>query len=355
MTFVTIMALLASTLSSDQLVLTGRSGDETALYSFAIDEEQFHKIGPGRNDGSPRWSPDGDSIAFETDTDTGRGIGIIDAAGEGLTVVSNLYASNRWPRWSPDGKRLAYSSGTSPNEVIVVYDLETRGETVWGGQQTGLLQPVWLSTPSLLRSALQEDERYQSYSVESLSSKGLILAIGRSVVEEVQSTVIKLVTPTVCLPAPEELLDTPNNTYVEWSAEPSKNDRAIAYESNDGGDREIFIASKGKVFDVSNHFSTDWNPVWSPDGKWLIFESFREKRWGLYRVHRDTSRLFVVASEPGMDFVSPDWSADSENIISIIRVGDQHFLGMLTRGGELKKQFELPFSAASDPKWRPVR
>jgi Tol biopolymer transport system component len=354
MSYVTLISVLISAFPTNEIALIGTTDEESALYLFKLDQKTFQKIGPGKQDGSPRWSPDGQWIAFETNVDSGRGVGLVKGNGTEFKIVTKKNTTNHQPRWSRDSKKIAYSSGQAPNEVIVVYDLETGTESIWGAYQTGLLRPVWLATSSLLSASLQENESIQFPSTGSSSETRVLLAISRTQVGKTQSTSLILVTPDQCFPVPDEILDTPDNAYVEWAAEPSKNDKAIAYESNDGGDREIFIASKGKVFDVSNHHSTDWNPVWSPDGKWLVFESFRNKRWGLYRVHRDTSRLFVVAEEHGKDFIYPDWSPDNRQVIAIIRSNGQQYMAIVSKEGELLNQYDLPFSMAKDLKWRPA-
>jgi dipeptidyl aminopeptidase/acylaminoacyl peptidase len=354
MSFAALISVLISVFPTNEITLIGTTDEGAALYLFKLEEETIQKIGPGNQDSSPRWSPDGQWIAFETDSEIGRGIGLVREDGSDFHIVSQKNTTNHQPRWSADSQKIAYSSGQALNEVIVVYDLESETESIWGGYQTGLLRPVWLETSSLLNTSLMQKNIVQFPEEHPRPSTGVLLAIGRTTSHKTQSTSLKLVTSEQCFSAPEQLLDTPDNSYVEWSAEPSKNDRAIAYESNDGGDREIFIAYKDKVFDVSNHHSTDWNPVWSPDGKWLVFESFRKKRWGLYRVHRDTSRIFVVADEEEKEFIYPTWSPDSQQIASIILSDGKHYLGVITKEGKLIKQYDLPLSLAEDPQWKPA-
>ena len=71
--------------------------------------------GEGWNDADPQWSPDGRRIAFVSDRsghafdesyDTD--IWVIDANGDRLTKISDQKTEDASPRWSPDGQTIAY-------------------------------------------------------------------------------------------------------------------------------------------------------------------------------------------------------------------------------------------------------
>src|SRR5581483_10478038 len=67
------------------------------------------------NDTDPQWSPDGTKIAFVSDR-TGKAfddsrntdVWVIAAEGGPLTKISNHAEADRSPRWSPDGKTIAF-------------------------------------------------------------------------------------------------------------------------------------------------------------------------------------------------------------------------------------------------------
>ena len=67
------------------------------------------------NDADPQWSPDGRRIAFVSDR-TGQAfdesrntdVWVVDAAGGPLTKISDHEEGDRSPRWSPDGRTIAF-------------------------------------------------------------------------------------------------------------------------------------------------------------------------------------------------------------------------------------------------------
>ena len=69
------------------------------------------------NDADPQWSPDGARIAFVSDR-TGKAfdeghntdVWVIDATGGALTKISDHETGDNSPRWSPDGKTIAFIS-----------------------------------------------------------------------------------------------------------------------------------------------------------------------------------------------------------------------------------------------------
>jgi len=199
---------------------------------------------------------------------------------------------NGTPRWSPDGARLAYSAAQSEHEALaqrlMIYDLAANSETEWGGGRPGLLRPVWLDDARILAIMLMPTERELTMDIALVSEKQ-------------------------AMPLPPEALPSKQGRYAEWAVEPAPGGRSVAFESNDGGDREIFVFDwrKGAV-DVSNHRAADWNPVWAPDGENLLFESFRGGRRGLYLVYPKTMRTYPWAVHPEYNNWDPTWSPDGQ-------------------------------------------
>jgi len=351
------------------LLLLGRAGPSGQIAYLAGTEQEdlcvcvldvatgaVTRVGPGECDRAPVWSPDGAWIAFATrHASEGVGIELVRADGSQRRRIAHAYSINTSPRWSPDGTRLLYSS-RGPGAGIMVYDLRTRTETEWNAGETRLMRPVWVENMKLLYSLKQLEEAVYGVSrLEGLAGdfnqSGAVLAIGLIGEPGRLETDIFIATASGALPIVPAVLNP--GDYVEWAVEINREGSMIAFESNDGGDREIFVFSQRGLADVSNHRAADWNPVWSPDGDWLAFESFRNGRRGIYRVYPETVRVFPVAVSQEADSWHPAWSPDGAWVAFVSdRTGDPEIY-VTDVGGKQTQQ--LTFHAGPDyaPAWRP--
>lgn len=331
---------------------------ERCVYVLDLATGQTTQVGKGAGDGPPRWSPDAARLAFETTTEKGSAIYVVRADGSEGMLIEHAQAVNQSPRWSPDSRKLAYATGPPTAQRISVFDLESGTETPWGSPQSGLMRPVWISGTGLLNKLIDRDDPIgqsitQLFSDRPSDAEGL-LAIGFTGGARDRSTDLFVVTQNETLSFPSWALPS-RGLYAEWAVERARGNRGIAFESNDGGDREIFVLTREGVYDVSNHRAADWNPIWSPDGKWVAFESFRTGQRGIYRVHHGTNRVFPIAESDNADNWAPDWSPDGQWLIFVSnRTGTESLYLTDYRAKEPPQRFIIQGSTACfAPAWRP--
>jgi len=86
------------------------------------------------NDLDPHWSPDSTRIAFvsnrtghEFDNDHNTDVWVISAAGGALTKISEHEGPDRSPRWSPDGKTIAYLGSEAEEDPAQIFFAPAEG------------------------------------------------------------------------------------------------------------------------------------------------------------------------------------------------------------------------------------
>ena len=80
------------------------------------------------------------------------------------------------------------------------------------------------------------------------------------------------------------------------------------FRSRDGN-MEIYVMNlRTKAFHrLTNHPGRDYHPVWSPEGRWIAFESHRTGIRHIYKIEPDGSNLQQLTHERNSNH-HPDWS-----------------------------------------------
>lgn len=339
--------------------IAGESQSDWQVTVMELSSGALTVLGQGQCDSHPQWSPDGDRIAYQSKEPEGLGIRIASVDTGSDIAVPHRFSWNYTPRWSPDGKKLVYISegDAAPLQSIVVYDLESQTETIWGGTWRGFLQSSWMSTLELMK-AIDPDDQEAAEALGLFQMKkeadvnGALIAMGVIGEPPRLRTELYLVTPSLATPLLPFILPD-SSRYVKCSALSDHKGRQIVFESNDGGDREIFVLGRRGITNVTNHPAADWNPTWSPDNLWLAFESFREGRRGLFKTLVSTANVSPVIIGDHFDCWHADWSPDGEWIVFVSDMSGTAQLHLIRPDGSDLRQITEGPGESLNPVWRP--
>jgi Tol biopolymer transport system component len=227
----------------------------------------------------PSVSPDGAWIAFESTRTGSSAVWSMRIDGTGTRRLTDAGLECFDPCWGPGGSSILYSSRRANGEEIYALELSTRREKQ-------LTDSFWNSI------------------LPALSFDGSTIACARN---KLGWDVYRMNADGSGITA---LTAKGGNCRPDWSSDGKR----IAYvsDSADGkGDVWIMDADGGnKIRVTGDDDSYDYNPAWSPDGKWIVYETARGSKsnpWSLaiISVGGGTPALLTP---PGDNDRFPDWA-----------------------------------------------
>ena len=287
-------------------VLFVRQEDTTAsLYRVPALGGEPRKVLNDAYDGD--WAPDGRRIVFlRRERGEARPLvilGIADVAGGEPAEISRLeQASLSFPRWSPDGSTIAISSfaaENSPNSILLT--------PVSGGEPRTLDLPP---PAGLISSVLWVKNSLVYAQAESFVSAGQVRT-GRIVAHDLASGERRTLlwipswSPVIDMSGPGALV-MGTITYQQGLLE-------IALPNEKG--------ARGRWLTHGNNVSRQ--PVFSPDGEWILFTSNRTDNLDLWKVSTRTGAVRRITEDSADDW-DPAFTRDGSQILwSSARAG--HF------------------------------
>ena len=249
-----------------------------------------------RVDGSPSWSPDGRKIAFSSDRNGNTDICVIDANGSSETRLTDNPASDSNPSWSPDGATILFTSSRDTVEatrtVREIYVMNGDGTnqtrlTHDGFVQVGKWSPD--GTRILYTSQFTGTGPLGIYLMKPDGTDRLTILSDE---EQTNSS------PSF----------SPDGTKIVFhSVRPDESSPVGLFEGicimNADGSNQVRLSKFG---------DRDGAPSWSPDGRWIVFNSDRETTPDkpfrqIYVMKADGSGQTRLTDTPGLNH-GPAWS-----------------------------------------------
>lgn len=219
----------------------------------------------------PSFAPDGKFFVY-----AGEAVGNLDiylqriGGNKAQNLTENSTADDTQPAFSPDGERIAFRSEREPKGI---YIMGATGENARRICEFGY-HPAWSPDgKEIVVSTQQRDiPNVRNYSLSKLFIINVETGANRMLIE---------------MDAMQPSWSPDGKRIAFWFMPEGSSRREVATVSVNGGEAIV----------VSKDGTTNWNPVWSPDGNFLYYASDRNGNMNFWRVAIN-SETGEVKSEP---------------------------------------------------------
>ncbi len=215
------------------------------------------------DEGTPIWSPNGTLLTYGAEIDGNADVFVMNADGTGVRRLTDHPGDDSHPHWSPDGSRIVFNSARTTPDLKVL----------WARQ--------WHEVFSV---------RLDGSDLRQLTNCKILCTY-------------PVMSPDGQMIAYRKLTNDPGFSW-ELTSIPRNS--------------EVFVANVdgSKDINISRSAGFDGWPMWSPDGKWVLFSSNRNGpaligQLFIARPDGTDLRQLTFGTE---SLVQPSWSADGKQI-----------------------------------------
>jgi len=156
-------------------------------------------------------------------------------------------------------------------------------------------------------------------------------------------------------PDGREVQNLSNHPGYDYDPQWSPDSQWIVFQSERGGNRNIYrMKADGSMPQrLTDNATLEGGAQWSPDGQWITFASNRDGPSEIYRMHADGSHIqrLTFSKTAG----GPQWSPDGEWIayVSYNSVKDNSYVYRMRSDGSEVQCLTANLSYSRSPQWSP--
>jgi Tol biopolymer transport system component len=252
------------------------------------------------------------------------------------TLDTTRENSHRWPHFLPDGTHFLFTVRTDSAANNAVYLGSIGGgpvERLFATQSNAIYVE-----PGYVLHVRDRTLLAQPFDARSLSVEGSARPVAAGVAQEAPSAVAAFSASAdgsilsyrrgqgrtarlTWFDRTGHILGTlgPSAPYQAVRLAPDGRRAAVDVIDVDHGTRDVWIVDSGGVLRrLTSHSATDWMPVWSPDGRSLVFASDRMGHSSLFRAPADGSASEQLLFRGVSGAFPNDWSPDGRHLLILM-------------------------------------
>ena len=258
-----------------QIAVVKEEGGQKEIYTMDFDgfnEARFSFHGSIAL--SPRWSPDGNWIAFTSFKGGNPNLIIKDFMTRKEFIASQYQSLNIAPDWSPDGSELALTLSKDGNPEIYIMDRQGKSIRRLTNNWAIDVSPSWSPDGQKIVFVSNRSGSPQVYTMDRYGGNTKRITYGGSY-----------------------------NSEPDWSPRGDK----IVYSSLRNGGFQICLINPNGSGDIQLTWKgNNESPKWSPDGRYIVFSSTKSGGKQIFTMSANGTRVKKLTKN-GKNY-SPSWS-----------------------------------------------
>ncbi|MBE0686214.1 MAG: PD40 domain-containing protein [Anaerolineaceae bacterium] len=254
---------------------TNRDGNQEIYMMNADGSDPINLTNSTAIDFSPSWSPDRNSVAFNSGIGGNAEIFILDLEDMQSNNITNNLAKDWEPDWSPDGSQIVFFTDRDGLSEIYTIQMDTFTTLRLTDTDAYDRQPAWSPDGQQIAFSSDRDGEWEIYLMDTDG---------------------------------DNITRLTNHEEFDLAPAWSPDGKTISFSSKQAGNWEIYIMDMviHELKRLTNHPANDLNPAWSPDGKEIAFQSDRDGNLEIYIMNTDGSEPVNITNHPANDY-NPDW------------------------------------------------